>query len=143
MCGREGVLERVCDVLRGMCEEGETVVSMCVLFMAAASIKTGGIELKSNEISGGSCQIYRIMYISHCACVSVCICTILFSLYMCVCINVSGAVTRLMRLMKKYPLGAVVFAFIASLQRRMCLEPLGSPLSSFIIALSTRTHTHT
>lgn len=70
-------------MLREVCEGEEELVSMCVLFMAAASIKTGGIELKSNEISGGSWQIYHIMYISQCACVSVCLYYVFF-LYRCV-----------------------------------------------------------
>lgn len=65
--------ERESDELGEVCEGGAEVVSMCVLFMAAASIKTEGIDLKSNEISRGSWQIYHIMYICLCRCVSVCL----------------------------------------------------------------------
>lgn len=69
--GERGMRERESDELGEVCEGGAEVVSMCVLFMAAASIKTEGIDLKSNEISRGSWQIYHIMYICLCRCVSV------------------------------------------------------------------------
>lgn len=55
--------ERESDELGEVCKGGAGVVSVCVLFMAAASIKTEGIDLKSNEISRGSWQIYHIMYV--------------------------------------------------------------------------------
>lgn len=71
---RERGRARKGDEYGGVCEAGAEVVSMCVLFMAAASIKTEGIDLKSNEISRGSWQIYHIMYLyismCMCACVS-------------------------------------------------------------------------
>lgn len=69
----------------------------------------------------------------------------IYYMYMYLCINVSGAVTRLMRLMKKYPLGAVVFAvaFACSAKCAWCILWLLWVLLLLLLVHNCIKHSHT